>query len=160
MSVEFLQGLIDDLISGENIGLSILFFSNILLFILAKPILNVIAPHQDNKTRVKIFQALNLLVIIFHVIDFALRTTFPVEFNDAGKVIDGYEGYVINLGLSLMVIYAGVFLYSLADTLSRKRFGKTREIDDKTVYIETYNCLLYTSPSPRDGLLARMPSSA
>ena len=25
---------------------------------------------------------------------------------------------------------------------------------------EAYNCLLYTSPSPRDGLLSRMPSSA
>ena len=25
---------------------------------------------------------------------------------------------------------------------------------------EYYNCLLYTSPSPRDGLLSRMPSSA
>ena len=28
-------------------------------------------------------------------------------------------------------------------------------------YLEKYNdCLLYTSPSPRDGLLSRMPSSA
>ena len=26
--------------------------------------------------------------------------------------------------------------------------------------IELYPCLLYTSPSPRDGLLSRMPSSA
>ena len=25
---------------------------------------------------------------------------------------------------------------------------------------QTMNCLLYTSPSPRDGLLSRMPSSA
>ena len=25
---------------------------------------------------------------------------------------------------------------------------------------ENYDCLLYTSPSPRDGLLSRMPSSA
>ena len=25
---------------------------------------------------------------------------------------------------------------------------------------ESYGCLLYTSPSPRDGLLSRMPSSA
>ena len=25
---------------------------------------------------------------------------------------------------------------------------------------QLYNCLLYTSPSPRDGLLSRMPSSA
>ena len=27
-------------------------------------------------------------------------------------------------------------------------------------YADTYTCLLYTSPSPRDGLLSRMPSSA
>ena len=29
-----------------------------------------------------------------------------------------------------------------------------------TVYAQPYICLLYTSPSPRDGLLSRMPSSA
>ena len=28
------------------------------------------------------------------------------------------------------------------------------------ISIQDYNCLLYTSPSPRDGLLSRMPSSA
>ena len=28
------------------------------------------------------------------------------------------------------------------------------------IWIEHYDCLLYTSPSPRDGLLSRMPSSA
>ena len=27
-------------------------------------------------------------------------------------------------------------------------------------YDDLYLCLLYTSPSPRDGLLSRMPSSA
>ena len=26
--------------------------------------------------------------------------------------------------------------------------------------VDMYHCLLYTSPSPRDGLLSRMPSSA
>ena len=33
-------------------------------------------------------------------------------------------------------------------------FDKTFSVD------EIINCLLYTSPSPRDGLLSRMPSSA
>ena len=33
------------------------------------------------------------------------------------------------------------------------------EIEDKLA-IQTCICLLYTSPSPRDGLLSRMPSSA
>ena len=30
----------------------------------------------------------------------------------------------------------------------------------RTSYQKYYDCLLYTSPSPRDGLLSRMPSSA
>ena len=34
------------------------------------------------------------------------------------------------------------------------RFG------DIFLQAQDYNCLLYTSPSPRDGLLSRMPSSA
>ena len=31
---------------------------------------------------------------------------------------------------------------------------------NKLLASDWYNCLLYTSPSPRDGLLSRMPSSA
>ena len=31
---------------------------------------------------------------------------------------------------------------------------------NKTLAAQLCNCLLYTSPSPRDGLLSRMPSSA
>ena len=41
---------------------------------------------------------------------------------------------------------------SLAKNLKGKLFLVTGDIDN--------NCLLYTSPSPRDGLLSRMPSSA
>ena len=32
--------------------------------------------------------------------------------------------------------------------------------DAGTANVHGYDCLLYTSPSPRDGLLSRMPSSA
>ena len=34
------------------------------------------------------------------------------------------------------------------------------EIKEAVAYYFHSNCLLYTSPSPRDGLLSRMPSSA
>ena len=37
------------------------------------------------------------------------------------------------------------------------------KLDHMAAYLglkEVYVCLLYTSPSPRDGLLSRMPSSA
>ena len=42
------------------------------------------------------------------------------------------------------------------------KVGEVRVIPDiEKIIIDTLNtCLLYTSPSPRDGLLSRMPSSA
>ena len=39
---------------------------------------------------------------------------------------------------------------------SARSAGKRVEFGDKQLVV----CLLYTSPSPRDGLLSRMPSSA
>ena len=40
--------------------------------------------------------------------------------------------------------------------------GNDSDIDGDTLIVNTtpVSCLLYTSPSPRDGLLSRMPSSA
>eukprot|EP01016_Furgasonia_blochmanni_P017904 TRINITY_DN20540_c0_g1_i1.p2 TRINITY_DN20540_c0_g1~~TRINITY_DN20540_c0_g1_i1.p2 ORF type:complete len:100 (+),score=25.43 TRINITY_DN20540_c0_g1_i1:64-363(+) len=48
----------------------------------------------------------------------------------------------------------------------RKYFLKSMANDDETIEDKknlsslVQSCLLYTSPSPRDGLLSRMPSSA
>ena len=36
----------------------------------------------------------------------------------------------------------------------------TAETNSDNSYFIIWSCLLYTSPSPRDGLLSRMPSSA
>ena len=41
------------------------------------------------------------------------------------------------------------------------KYGRENVSDSSGRFFEDYcNCLLYTSPSPRDGLLSRMPSSA
>ena len=37
---------------------------------------------------------------------------------------------------------------------------KFKQPKKKKTWEQLQNCLLYTSPSPRDGLLSRMPSSA
>ena len=74
------------------------------------------------------------------------RVTVPggwVAF-EVGEVNNGkikLDEHVIPLGISSGFICAGVMVNS-------QDFTKTS------------NCLLYTSPSPRDGLLSRMPSSA
>ena len=130
--MEFLSGLIDAVLSGENLMLCLLFILNIVLLVLARPIVNAIAPNQDNGVKIRIFQALNLLVMLLQVIDFSLRQSGT-----------GYEGgYFIKLGVSLMTIYGGVFLYSLSGTVSRKLFGRSRVVDNQTIYTETYNSRL------------------
>ena len=44
--------------------------------------------------------------------------------------------------------------FTSADGIIRHKDKKAKQ------YLTFYGCLLYTSPSPRDGLLSRMPSSA
>ena len=45
--------------------------------------------------------------------------------------------------------------------MTNKEFGKNlEELSNKVLLPYAMTCLLYTSPSPRDGLLSRMPSSA
>lgn len=130
--MEFLKDLLGELTSGEYPIVSFLFFLNIILLLLSRPIINFLAPDQDNKTKIKIAQALNLLVLIFQVIDFGMRQSF-----------DWYgDGYLRNLGISLMVVYTGVFIYSASGTFTRKRFGKSRTFDGKVTYIESYNSRL------------------
>ena len=46
----------------------------------------------------------------------------------------------------------------LVGTIAKITKCQDVELDGLQLHIET--CLLYTSPSPRDGLLSRMPSSA
>ena len=48
--------------------------------------------------------------------------------------------------------------YWRVSTTVARRLGKPELASKFFDYI--WNCLLYTSPSPRDGLLSRMPSSA
>ena len=67
--------------------------------------------------------------------DLAIR--FNSTYNDIFKVPEGY------------ILKAGAKIYDLQDPTSK--MSKSAE---------SASCLLYTSPSPRDGLLSRMPSSA
>ena len=47
-----------------------------------------------------------------------------------------------------------------ADETSVAQSYRTVESQADAITVNAYICLLYTSPSPRDGLLSRMPSSA
>ena len=51
-------------------------------------------------------------------------------------------------------------LFSIFPDLDYGETWAKWESKETGLIAKTYTCLLYTSPSPRDGLLSRMPSSA
>lgn len=129
--MEFIQNIIPELSRTEWMGHGFIFALNISLFLLARPILSLISPGEDNRSKVKIFRALNVLVLLLHALDLILTGTAT-----------SYRNYFINLGYSLMVLYAGMLAYSFLGAVSKKRFGRERQLDNKTVYSETYSTRL------------------
>ena len=65
-------------------------------------------------------------------------------------------GWLIQLGIGC----AFLAMCWIGGQLCFKGFQTTRRGEDNPEIVRYWSCLLYTSPSPRDGLLSRMPSSA
>ena len=85
---------------------------------------------------------------------------------DAGARVGGQNRGPRPLQLLLMGL-AGCTAMDVISILQKKREPLqdfqvivTAEQADSHPHVYTKICLLYTSPSPRDGLLSRMPSSA
>ena len=58
------------------------------------------------------------------------------------------------------IIGLGLIGGSIAKSLSANKFEVFAEDSNQSYFDEAINCLLYTSPSPRDRYISRMPSSA
>ena len=129
--MDILQNIFPQLSQAEWLGHGLIFALNIALFIFAKPLLNLIAPGDDNKSKVKIFRALNILVLLLHFLDLILTGTAT-----------SYRNYFLNLGYSLMIIYAAMLAYSFFGSVSKKRFGRERMLDNTKVYSDTYSTRL------------------
>jgi hypothetical protein len=126
-----LEWVIPNLSNGLWFLHACIFALNIALLVFARPFINLIEHDQTSESKVRVFQALNVLVLILHVVDLLFLS-----------LNIGHENYFIRLGLSLMTIYGGFFVYSLACYFSKKRFGIAKTIDDTTVYIDSYSSRL------------------
>ena len=80
---------------------------------------------------------------------------FRVTFNRSSEEIQRFERniseYTKQSGISRPVLIAAVCNYFIENGMELSVIGGRMTVR---------GCLLYTSPSPRDGLLSRMPSSA
>ena len=69
----------------------------------------------------------------------------------------------LGLQIAVSAIAAGMALSAQADGHKHAQGGTLTVPIITQTFVDDFNpysCLLYTSPSPRDGLLSRMPSSA
>ena len=70
--MEFIEQIFPQLSQMEIIFHIAIFVGNITLFLLARPVLRLIDPLNANETKVRIFQALNILVFLLHFTDLVL----------------------------------------------------------------------------------------
>lgn len=110
---------------------AVVLLANLSLLLLARPVLSLIDSGGDQDKRIKIFQTLNVLVLILHAIDLIFL-----------RVSNSYENYFIRVGLSLMTVYTGLFLQTFGNYLSRRRFGTEKIFDDNSVFVDSYSSRL------------------
>ena len=88
----------------------------------------------------------------------------PVAPPGAQAYVNTLTGYVLWGVLALMVVGVVVSIGAVVGgrVFAMPHASKAGVVGVAVVFVAAvaYICLLYTSPSPRDGLLSRMPSSA
>ena len=71
------------------------------------------------------------------------------------------DGRTSTLQLSAKLRLSPILMTTVVEELRDLRYLEVQGVDGRDYLLApTEACLLYTSPSPRDGLLSRMPSSA
>ena len=63
-------------------------------------------------------------------------------------------------GSNISALYLQVPMLDGVDEFYRSALGMQNHLAKADFDTDQYSCLLYTSPSPRDATLSRMPSSA
>ena len=129
--MDTLNWLLPDLSHTQWLVHAMIFAFNIGLLLFAKPIVHFIDGTTEGDTKIKVFRTLNILVIVLHSID--------LLFLSLNKE---YQNFFIHVGMSLMTLYGSLFIYSICCMLSRKRFGITKVVDEKNIYLDSYSSRL------------------
>lgn len=106
---------------------------NILLFLLASPIVKITNGGNEDRKQVAILRGLNMTFFIFQIIDLTL-----IIFDQQ------YKNFFSNMAFMLLIIYLAFILYNISGYIIRRKFGGSRDVDEKKVYIDTYNSRMIT----------------
>ncbi len=131
MNWESLSPIIDNLSIFDFVVIAI----NVLLIVFAKPLLTALSPKstttQTMQLRFKLVRATNIFILIAYGYHTVYRD------NEAAGA-----------GIKVVSIFAVLYLTYICNYflqyLIRKHYGKTREIGEKKLYIETYQSRLFS----------------
>ncbi len=101
------------------------------LFVFAPKIVRYFNSGKENTFQLSILRSVNVLFIVFSILDFLISF-----------VTDAYNNYFSGFAYTLLVVYGAAFIYNALSLVSRKKFGREKEIDGNTLYIDTYNSRL------------------
>jgi len=123
------------MISIEFLGLSeyasihiVAFTLNILLFIFSSKIVKFLNAGQENSKQLSLFRALNFAFFFFHILDWVML-----------YLNKNYENHFFKMGLSIVLVYAGVIFYSILALYTKAKFGISKEVDEQKVYYDSYS---------------------
>jgi len=101
------------------------------LYIYAPRIIKYFNSGKENSLQLTILRSVNTLFIFFSIIDYVISF-----------ITDEYSNYFSGVAYTLLVIYVSSFTYNALSLLSRKKFGKEKEMDGVKVFVDTYNSRL------------------
>jgi len=101
------------------------------LYVFAPRIIKYFNSGKENNFQLTILRSVNMLFIVLSIIDYVISF-----------VTDAYSNYFSGVAYTLLVVYIASFIYNALSLLSRKKFGREKEIDGTTLYIDTYNSRL------------------
>jgi hypothetical protein len=131
LSLPPFDSLIPELSQLEWFAHGMIFAINALLFVFAKPLLDIVERGREGDSKVRVLRYLNVLVMMLQLLDLVLLSFSP-----------DYQHYFIKAGLTLMALYVSLLAYSIMSFLVLKKFGLEKELDDKKLFVETYSSRL------------------
>lgn len=101
------------------------------LYVYAPKIIKYFNSGKENSFQLTILRSVNMLFIALSILDYIISF-----------VTDAYSNYFSGVAYTLLVIYISSFIYNALSLLSRKKFGKEKEIDGTKLHVDTYNSRL------------------
>ncbi|MGI1677648.1 MAG: mechanosensitive ion channel [Cellvibrionaceae bacterium] len=107
------------------------FFLNLLIFLASRPFLQWFNKGKDITVQARALRFGAVLFFGLHLLDLLLINALPE-----------YEHYFIRFGLTIATFFGCLLFFNLVSYFSRQKFGRTKEIDDETIYLDSYNSRL------------------